>query len=112
MDTVQKSASKSDQPSDPRPSLGTTIYLFRCGESGLYAFTSDRKGRVLPSRLYPRMLWRFAQIVTLPLNKSSPGEKMFSAILDGIERHGFHLIHAALDEELLAFTAPGENKGP
>ena len=27
-----------------------TIYVFRCGESGLYAFTADPKGHILPSR--------------------------------------------------------------
>jgi hypothetical protein len=27
-------------------SLAKTIYLFRCGESGLYAFTADPSGRV------------------------------------------------------------------
>jgi len=31
------------------------IYVFRCNESGLYAFTTDREGRMLPSQMYPQI---------------------------------------------------------
>ena len=31
-----------------------TIYIFRCDESGLYAFTTDREGRMLPLRQQAR----------------------------------------------------------
>jgi hypothetical protein len=86
-------------------SLAKTIYLFRCGDSGLYAFTADRKGRMLPSRMYPRVRWRFERPVTLRLERTSPKKKMVKATLDAIVEHGFHLIHAAVNAELLAFAA-------
>jgi hypothetical protein len=50
-----------------------TIYIFRCDESGLYAFTTDREGRMLPSQIYPRLHWRFEQAITIsrPLHADS-----------------------------------------
>jgi hypothetical protein len=86
-------------------SLAKTIYLFRCGDSGLYAFTADRKGRMLPSRMYPRVRWRFERAVTLRLERSLPKRKIVKATLDAVAEHGFHLIHAAVNAELLAFAA-------
>jgi hypothetical protein len=81
-----------------------TIYLFRCGESGLYAFTADPKGHILPSEIYPRVLWRFEQPVTLRLERNSPKRQIAKAVLNAIARHGFHLAHAAINAELLAFA--------
>jgi hypothetical protein len=46
-------------------SPGRRIYVFRCGESGLYAFTADRKGRMLPSQIYPQISWRFERALTV-----------------------------------------------
>src|SRR6476620_7691282 len=82
-----------------------TIYVFRFGDSGLYAFTADPKGHVLPSRIYPQIDWRFQRSVTLRLDGSPPTKRMVRVILDAIIKHGFHLIHAAANTELLAFTA-------
>jgi hypothetical protein len=83
-----------------------TIYVFRCGESGLYALTADPKGHILPSQIYPRMRWRFEQRVTLRLDRNSPAAKIVRATLDAIVKHGFHLAHAAVNSELLVITAP------
>jgi hypothetical protein len=80
-------------------SLATTIYLFRCGESGLYAFTADPSGRVLPSRIYPQIRWRFERRVTLRSDENSLRHKIVSKILDAIAEHGFHLTHAAVNAE-------------
>jgi hypothetical protein len=80
-------------------SVAKTIYLFRCGESGLYAFTADPSGRVLPSRIYPQIRWRFERCVTLRPDKNSPKHKMASKIIDAIAEHGFHLTHAAVNAE-------------
>jgi len=80
-------------------SLAKTIYLFRCGESGLYAFTADPSGHILPSRIYPRIRWRFERRVTLRPDKTSPKWQIASAILDAIAEHGFHLTHAAVTAE-------------
>jgi hypothetical protein len=82
-----------------------TIYLFRCSDSGLYAFTADPKGHVLPSRIYPQIDWRFQRSVTLRLDGCPPKKRMVRVILDAIIKHGFYLIHAAANTELLAFTA-------
>jgi hypothetical protein len=80
-------------------SLAKTIYLFRCGESGLYAFTADPSGHVLPSRIYPQIRWRLERSVTLQQNEYSPNRKIVTAILDAIAEHGFHLTHAAVAAE-------------
>jgi hypothetical protein len=85
-------------------SFAKTIYVFRCGESGLYAFTADPKGHILPSRIYPRIRWQIERTVTLSLNKNSPNGKIVRATLDAISKHGFQLTHAAVNAELLAFT--------
>ena len=83
------------------PSSGRRIYVFRCDESGLYAFTADRKGRMLPSQIYPQISWRFEQALTLRFDGNSSRDKILRATLDGVAKHGFHLIHAALYGELL-----------
>lgn len=81
-----------------------TIYVFRCGESGLYAFTADPKGHILPSRIYPRVRWRLERRVTLRLDRNSPNGKIVRATLDAIAKDGFRLTHAAVNAELLAFA--------
>ncbi len=80
-------------------SLAKTIYLFRCGESGLYAFTADPSGHILPSRIYPQIRWRFEGRMTLQPGRNSPKRKIVRAILDAIAEHGFHLTHAAVNAE-------------
>jgi len=80
-------------------SLAKTVYLFRCGESGLYAFTADPSGHILPSRIYPQIRWRFERRVTLQSDRNSPKRKIVRAILDAIAEHGFHLTHAAVNAE-------------
>jgi hypothetical protein len=84
-------------------SPGRRIYVFRSGESGLYAFTADRKGRMLPSQIYPQISWRFEQALTLRFDGNSSRDQILRATLDGVAKHGFHLIHAALFGELLGF---------
>ena len=84
-------------------SPGRRIYVFRCGESGLYAFTADRKGRMLPSQIYPQISWRFEQALTLRFDGNSSRDQILRATLDGVAKYGFHLIHAALFGELLGF---------
>ena len=80
-------------------SLAKTVYLFRCGESGLYAFTADPSGHILPSRIYPQIRWRFERRVTLCSDENSLRHKIVSKILDAIAEHGFHLTHAAVNAE-------------
>jgi hypothetical protein len=80
-------------------SLARTVYLFRCGESGLYAFTADPSGHILPSRIYPQIRWRFERRVTLQPDRNSSKRKVVRAILDAIAEHGFHLTHAAVNAE-------------
>jgi hypothetical protein len=95
----------------PGVSPTKTIYVFRCGESGLYAFTADPKGHFLPSRIYPLVRWRLDQRVTLRLDRNSPRRDIVKTMLDTIVKHGFQLAHAAVDSELLAFTAQHYDKG-
>jgi hypothetical protein len=86
-----------------RRSLSPTkpIYIFRCGETGLYAFTADSKGRILPSRLYPRVQWRLQRRILLRFDRNSPQAKFMLTVFDAIEMHGFHLVHASVDDQLL-----------
>src|SRR6516162_3639629 len=85
----EKSVSKIDPQS-----LVKRIYVFRCNESGLYAFTADRKGRMLPSQMYPQITWQFEHTLTLRLNGDSWRDEILSVTLDGVAARGFHLIHA------------------
>ena len=96
----EKSVSKIDPQS-----LVKRIYVFRCDESGLYAFTADRKGRMLPSQIYPQITWRFEQALTLRLDENSSHDQILRTALDGVTKSGFRLIHAAIYGELLGFTA-------
>jgi hypothetical protein len=80
-------------------SLAKTIYLFRCGESGLYAFTDHPDGHGLPSIIYPQIRWRFERQVTLQPDRNSSERGIVRATLDAIAKHGFHLAHAAIDAE-------------
>jgi hypothetical protein len=77
------------------------VYVFRCGESGLYAFTADPKGHTLPSRIYPRIRWLHVRRVTLRLDKNPSKGEIVRATLDAIKTHGFWLTHAAANAELL-----------
>ncbi len=77
------------------------IYVFRCDESGLYAFTADREGRMLPSQMYPQITWRFEHALTFRLEGNSRRDQILRVTLDGVGERGFHLIHAALYGELL-----------
>jgi hypothetical protein len=90
-------------------SRAKTIYVFRCKGTGLYALTTDRTGHILPSRIYPRIHWRFERRVTV--QKNSPKQKNVRATLDAIAEHGFYLTHKAIDAELVAVGAVG-HRGP
>ena len=81
-----------------------TIYVFRCGESGLFALTHDCYGENLPSTIYPRMRWQFDRIITLGGQRSATRQEVTKATLNAIRRRGFYLTHAATDfmEFLLA----------
>jgi hypothetical protein len=81
-------------------SSAKTIYVFRCGGTGLYALTTDPTGHILPSRIYPRIRWRFEQRATLRVEKNSPKTEIVRATLDAIAKHGFYLTHGAIDAEL------------
>jgi hypothetical protein len=79
------------------------IFVFRCNESGLYAFTADRDGRRLPLQMYPQITWIFEHSLTLRLDGNSWRDQILRVTLDGVAERGFHLIHAALYGELLGF---------
>jgi hypothetical protein len=88
------------------------IYVFRCNESGLYAFTTDREGRMLPSQMYPQITWRFEHTVTFRLDGNLWRDQILRATLDGVAERGFHLIHAALYGELLGFITQHSAAAP
>src|SRR6266436_6445820 len=86
----------------PSPPVTKTIYLFRCGDSGLYALTADSSGSALPSRIYPQIRWRFERLVTVRTDSNSLKQRIMQAILDSIAKEGFKLIHASVSPELYA----------
>ena len=104
--TTNKAAAASGEESDPQSS-GKKIYVFRCEETGLFAFTADREGRMLPSQIYPQITWRFEQALVLRCDGNSSSDTVLRASLDGVAARGFHLIHAALFGEILGFTTQG-----
>jgi hypothetical protein len=79
-------------------SIANSIYMFRCNDGGLYAFTGDRTGQILPSHIYPRITWRLVRCVTLQRHQSQAKKKMFTATLDAVKKHGFYLTHAGTKE--------------
>ena len=93
---LEKQLTKIDAQSPPK-----RIYVFRCNESGLYAFTADREGRMLPSQMCPEISWGFEQALTFRLDGNSWRDSILSVMLDRVLEHGFHLIHAAQYGELL-----------
>jgi hypothetical protein len=109
--TAGNSATRAlDQGTEDRQSApqclssAKTAYIFRCGESGLYAFTLDPNGHALPSRLYPAIRWRFDRSVTLLPDGISPRGYIARAVLAAIAQHGFHLTHVAVNAELHAVS--------
>ena len=70
------------------------IYVFRCNDSALYAFTADSSGQILPSTIYPRINWRLERRVTLHCNHNSDNAKVITATLKAIVEYGFYLTHA------------------
>ena len=69
------------------------LYVFRCGESGVYAFTADRTGQILP-RIYPRVRWSLQRQVTLQRDKNAAKLEVIKATLDSIRKRGFCLAFA------------------
>ena len=85
-----------------------SIYLFRCNDSGLYAFTADHTGQILPSHLYPRIRWRFERCVAIQPNQKPAKKEAVTATLDAIKKHGFYLTHAGPEFVGLADGSSGE----
>jgi hypothetical protein len=77
-----------------KDSESKAIYVFRCNDSALYAFTADSSGHFLPSKLYPRINWRLERRVTLHRDHNSDNYKVVMATLKAIVEHGFYLTHA------------------
>jgi hypothetical protein len=71
-----------------------SIYVFRCGVSGLYALTADPTGQILPSQIYPQVRWRFERRVMLRRDENAAKQEFIEATLDAIRRRGFYLTHA------------------
>jgi hypothetical protein len=75
-------------------SKANLIYVFRCNDSALYAFTGDRTGQILPSHIYPRISWRLERCVTLHRHHNPANKKVITATLKAIRKRGFYLTHA------------------
>jgi hypothetical protein len=98
---ADRAVSGKNHPKIDAQPLGRRIFVFRCNETCLWAFTMDREGGTLPSQMYPQITWRFEQALTFRLRGSSSRKKILRAMLDGVAERGFHLIHAAIYGELL-----------
>ena len=86
-------------------SLARRIFVFRCNETRLWAFTMDREGCMLPLQMYPQITWRFEQALTFRLRGGSSRNKILRAMFDGVAERGFHLMHAAIYGELLGLLS-------
>ena len=100
----QDIASQKNDLAIGKESPDNTIYIFRCEESGLYAFAADRTGRTLPAQIYPRISWRFEEAVTLRFDGNPSRDKILRAALEGVVNNGFYLVHTALYGELFGLT--------
>jgi hypothetical protein len=69
-------------------------YIFRCGETGLYALTADRTGDILPSQIYPQVRWRFERPLAHRRDQNAAKLEFIKATLDAVRRRGFYLTHA------------------
>jgi hypothetical protein len=59
---------------------------------------------MLPSQIYPQIIWRFEQALTLRVDENSSRDQILKAALDGVARVGFYLSHGAIYGELLRFS--------
>src|ERR1700756_1125145 len=84
-----------------RRSRGQLVYVFRCNKRDLYALTTDREGRMLPSQICPEVTWGFEQALTFRLDGNSWRDSILRVTLDRVAECGFHLIHVGLYGELL-----------
>jgi hypothetical protein len=98
----------------PRRSRNNTVYVFRCGESGLYALTQDRTGKLLPSEIYPRVHWQLKRRITLGRGKYPIKTDLIKSTLKAIRMQGFYLTHAADDSVALLAQddQPRTNRSP
>lgn len=87
---------KNVRPEGENLSRPTSVYIFRCGATALYALTSDRTGQVLPSNLAGAEGWTLERSVTLRLERADRRYESVRATLAAIGKHGFYLIHAAI----------------
>ena len=87
-------------------SRSTTVHVFRCGATALFALTTDPTGQILPSQIGSPVTWQFERSVTLQLDNSNQRRDSIRATLAAIARHGFYLTHAAIHatsvEELIS----------
>ena len=86
------------------------IYVFRCGTTALYALTSDRTGRNLPT-LGCQTDWQFERSMTLTLGGLK--DELTKATMAAITKLGFYLTHSAIhglpiSSILVQVTEPGE----
>ena len=81
---------------------GNVIYVFRCNEGALYAFTVDRTGPTIPSHIYPRISWRLERCVTLHRRHNSENKELIEIALKAIKKHGFYLTPAGAELVRLA----------
>jgi hypothetical protein len=85
------------------------IYVFRCNDSALYAFTGDCTGQILPSHIYPRIRWGLERCVTFQRHQNRANMKIITATLNAIVKRGFYLTHAGSALFSLADQKPGED---
>jgi hypothetical protein len=77
-------------------STSQTIYVFRCGTSGLYALTADRSGKILPSAACCPAGWRLERSIALGPEEATRNRDLVRATLAAIANQGFYLSHAAI----------------
>ena len=83
------------------------IYVFRCNDSALYAFTADSSGQLLPSKIDLRINWRLERRVALRCNHNSDNDKVITVTLKAIVECGFYLTNAGS----LLFSLADQNLG-
>jgi hypothetical protein len=75
-------------------SISKTVYVFRCGTSGLYALTTDRSGEYLPVHGCCPAGWGFERSIAIAAESST--NELVRATLSAIAKQGYYLSHAAI----------------
>ena len=79
------------------------LYLFRYGNSALYACAADNSEHALPKPTSSEIQWTYEGAVRLVHSERVGCRKAVKTMLEAIRNDGFYLMHQAFQDELLDY---------